>query len=384
VEEVTTEDITLSFLPMAHVAEHVPGLFGRINLGLAMAYATSYDTVLDELAEIRPTYFGAVPRIFEKMYGRILERVAAANPRRQRVFAFARDLARRRARALTGGELLGLGDRLALPLVDRLVYRRIRDVFGGRVKAFVTGSAPIDVDILEVFTGVGMKIIEVYGMTEASAISFANCLDDIRLGSVGHPLPGVEFRLAADGEILLMGPGVFSGYLNLPEESPFDGEGWLQTGDVGEVDAEGRLRITDRKKNLIKTSGGKFVVPARIEALVNAEPLVSQVYVHGGRRPYPVALITLDERETRRVAEELGVSEAVLPSHAEVLARIDRAVAGANARLARYEQLKRHAVLPRDFSIEEGTLTPTLKIKRKAVAERYASEIEALYAGAST
>ena len=374
VDHVGPADITLSFLPMAHVAEHVPGFFGRMNLGLQTAYATNYDTVLDELQEIRPTIFGGVPRIFEKIYGRIHERVARASPRRQRLFVWAKALAVRKAR-----EEMSLLDWLLYPVADVLVYRRLRAVFGGRVRGFLTGSAPINIEILEFFYGVGMVIIECYGMSECSAISFSNSAEDLRLGTVGRALPGVECRIASDGEIWLRGPAVFAGYLNQPGAARFDEEGWFPTGDIGDLDADGYLRITDRKKNLIKTAGGKYVAPARLEALIKEEPLVSQVYVHGDRRPYVVALVTLDERETGRVAEELGLSEAELPESPEVLRRISVAVERANARLARFEQLKAHAVLPRDFSLEEGTVTPTLKIKRRVVAERYADEIEALY-----
>ncbi len=381
VEEITPEDITLSFLPMAHVAEHVPGFYGRINIGLRTAYCRSYETVLDDLQEIRPTWFGAVPRIFEKMYGRIHEEVAKANPRRQAIFAWAKGLAQRNGRALTGGPPLSSLDRLMLPLADRLIYKKIRAVFGGRVRGFVTGSAPINLEILEFFTGVGMRIIEVYGMSEATAISFANTVDEIRLGTVGKALPGVEYKLAEDGEILLRGPTVFKGYLNLPEvnEAAFDSEGYLRTGDIGVVDAEGWLRITDRKKNLLKTAGGKYVAPARLEAFIKEEPLVGQVYVHGDREKYVVALITLDERETPRVAEELGVTETELPKHPHVVAKIERAVERANERLARFEQIKSHALLSEDFSIEAGTLTPTLKIRRNVVAENFAETIASLY-----
>jgi long-chain acyl-CoA synthetase len=381
VEEITAEDITISFLPMAHVAEHVPGFFGRINIGLATAYATNYDTLLDELEEIRPTYFGAVPRIFEKMYGRIHEEVAKANPRRQAIFGWAKGLALEKTRSEMGGSPMPLHRRLQWNLADKLVYTRIRAVFGGRVKVFVTGSAPIQLEILEFFFGMGLVIIEVYGLSEATAISFANRLDNIRLGTVGQAIPGVTVKVAEDGEILLKGPTVFAGYHNLPQENSdlFDEDGYLRTGDIGELDADGFLRITDRKKSLIKSAGGKYVVPARLEALVKEEPLVSQVYVHGDRKPYVVALLTLDEREAPRVAEELGCSEDDLPSHPSVLARMETAIEKTNARLARFEQIKRHAILPRDFSIEEATLTPTMKLRRKEIASLYADQIEALY-----
>jgi len=381
VEEIGPEDITMSFLPMAHVAEHVPGFYGRINVGLRTAYATNYETLLDELLEVRPTWFGAVPRIFEKMYGRIHEEVARANPRRQAIFRWAKALACRRGRSLTGGPPLSLRDRLMLPIADKLIFTRIRSVFGGRVKGFVTGSAPINVEILEFFTGVGMRIIEVYGLSEACAISFANTIHDVRLGTVGKILPGIEYRLAEDGEILLRGPTVFSGYLNLPESNAeiFDEDGFLRTGDIGEVDEGGWLRITDRKKNLLKTAGGKYVAPARLEAFIKEEPIVSQVYVHGDLQKYVVALVTLDERETPRIAEELSCSLEDLPTHPDVQRRIDTAMARANERLARFEQVKRHAVLAEDFSIEKGTLTPTMKIRRRVVEEQYADLLASLY-----
>ena len=385
IEDITGEDITISFLPMAHVAEHVPGFFGRSNTGMRTAFATSYDTLLDELLEVRPTYFGAVPRIFEKMYGRILERVAHANPRRQAIFRWVRDLARRRAQAAMGGPALSLKDRMLLPLAERMVYRKIRDVFGGRVKAFVTGAAPIDLEILEFFYGVGMRIIEVYGLSEATAISFANTLDRQQLGTVGWAIPGLEYKLADDGEILLRGPTVFGGYLNLPDEnnSVFDDEGYLCTGDIGEITGNGCLRITDRKKNLIKTAGGKYVIPARVESVAKSEPLISQVYIHGDNRPFVVALITLDDRETDRVAEELKTTPEALPSHPVVVERVAKAVEVANSKLARFERIKHHTILPADFSLEAGTLTPTLKIKRRIVADHYSTEIERLYTEAS-
>ena len=315
------------------------------------------------------------------MYGRIHEEVAKANPRRQAIFYWAKALACRRGRSLTGGPVLGLRDRLLLPLADRLIFKRIRDVFGGRVKGFVTGSAPINIEILEFFTGVGMRIIEVYGLSEACAISFANTVHDVRLGTVGKILPGMEYKLAEDGEILLRGPTVFSGYLNLPESNAevFDDEGYLRTGDIGEVDAGGWLRITDRKKSLLKTAGGKYVAPARLEALIKEEPIISQVYVHGDLKKYVVALITLDERETPRVAEELGCSESDLPTHPDVVRRIETAMDRANGRLARFEQVKRHAILAEDFSMDAGTLTPTMKIRRRVVAENYGTLLDSLY-----
>jgi len=384
-DRLQPEDCTLSFLPMAHVAEHVAGLFGRMNMGLQTYYATSYDTLIDELAEVRPTYFGAVPRIFEKMHGRIRERVAAASPRRQAIFRWAERLAHRRARSQQGGPPLTWPERVQIRVADRLVFRRLRAVFGGRVKYFITGSAPMDLHILEFFAGVGMVILEVYGLSESCAIAFANTVQENRIGTVGKAIPGLDYKLAEDGEILLRGPSIFQGYRGLPDATAaaFDDQGYFRTGDIGVLDDDGFLRITDRKKNLIKTAGGKYVVPARIEALLKEEPSISQIYVHGDRRPFVVALITLDERERPRLAAELGCAEADITRHPTMVARIDAAVARANERLAPFEQIKRYALLEDDFSIDAGTVTPTLKLKRRAIAERFAEQIEGLYVAAT-
>jgi long-chain acyl-CoA synthetase len=379
-EPITETDITLVFLPMAHVAERVPSFYGRINVGLRAAYATSYETVLDELLEIRPTYFGAVPRIFEKMYGRIRERVAQTNSRRQAIFKWADALARKKTRAQLSAGPFSTLDKMMYAVADRLVYQRIRDVFGGRVKTFITGAAPINTDILEFFHGVGMTILEVYGLSESTAIAFANQPGQIRHGTVGKALPGVEFRLGDDGEVCLRGEIIFGGYLNLEDDDVFDEDGYFRTGDIGVVDTDGYLRLTDRKKNLLKTAGGKYVAPARLESLIKEEPLVSQVYIHGDRQKYVVALVTLDEAEAQRIAKALGTDMAKLPTHPIVVLRINRAMEGANARLARFEQIKAHGILEEDFSIEADTLTPTLKIKRRAVAKQYEARLAALYA----
>jgi len=383
--EITPDDCTISFLPMAHVAEHVPGLFGRMNIGLRTHYATGYDTLLDEITEVRPTYFGAVPRIFEKMHGRIRERVAAANPRRQAIFHWAENLAHLKSKSLNGGAPLSLWERVQFRIADRLVFKKLRDVFGGRVKYFITGSAPIDIQILEFFEGVGMVILEVYGLSESCAIAFANTVDEHRIGTVGKPVPGVEYKIASDGEILLKGPSIFTGYRGLPEVTAeaFDDDGYFLTGDIGVVDNDGFLRITDRKKNLIKTAGGKYVVPARLESLLKEEPSISQVYVHGDRRPFVVTLITIDDRELPRLAEDLGCSESEVSSHPQIQSRVGAAVDRANKRLAPFEQIKRFEILGEDFSIEAGTVTPTLKIKRKVVAEKYAELIDGMYEAAT-
>ncbi|MDP6946451.1 MAG: AMP-binding protein, partial [Myxococcota bacterium] len=246
-------------------------------------------------------------------------------------------------------------------------------------------SAPLEPEILRFFWGAGLRILEVYGLSEACGISFANTVTDFRLGTVGRVVPGVECKQAEDGEILLRGDAVFTGYLHLEKDNAqvFDEEGYLRTGDIGEIDADGYLRITDRKKNLIKTAGGKYVVPARIQTFVKAEPIVGSVYIHGDLKPFVVALITVDEREIAQLAEELGVDESAVTTHPDVASRIETAVARANTHLAPFEQIKRHALLPEDFSIEAGTLTPTMKIKRRVVAEHYADVIDTLYTEAT-
>jgi long-chain acyl-CoA synthetase len=379
------DDMTVSFLPMAHVAEHLVGFYGRIQTGVGAYYVGSLESerILDALQTVRPTLFGSVPRIFEKAYGRIQNMVADANPRRQAIFRWAEGVGRAWSRHHQAGTEPPLSLRLQHKLADALVFRKIRARFGGRVRYFICGAAPIDIEILEFFHAAGLHILEAYGLTECSAIATINRLEEFKFGTVGKPIPGVEVRIADDGEVLIRGPNVFQGYLNLPDETAeaIDDEGWLHTGDIGVIEDEGWLKITDRKKNLIITAGGKNIAPAGIESLLASEPVLGPVVIIGDRRPYLTALVSLDPDAARQVTGRSGASVAELADDAEIVGRVRAAFARANGQLARYEHVRRVRILPRELSIAEEEITPTMKIRRKVVAQRWASEIEGLYAG---
>jgi long-chain acyl-CoA synthetase len=382
--DVGGNDITVAFLPMAHVAEHVIGFYGRINAGYGARYVGSLESqvVLSALTETRPTLFGSVPRIFEKAYAKIRARVAEANPRRQAIFAWAERAGRAMSRHHLDGTAPPLSLRISHALADRLVLSKIRGAFGGRVRYFVSGAAPIDPEILEFFHGCGMLVLEAYGMTECCAIATVNRPERPRFGTVGQVVPGMELRIASDGEVLIRGPSVFRGYLNKPAETAetLDSEGWLHTGDIGELDADGYLRITDRKKNLIVTAGGKKVAPAPMEALLTGEPLLGPTLIVGEQRPFMTALLTLDLEEARAAVGLPQASAAELARHAEVRRRAAAAVEKANAHLARYEQIRRFRILEHELVIGSNELTPTMKLRRKAVVERFQKEIDSLYA----
>jgi long-chain acyl-CoA synthetase len=405
--EYYQDDLLLSFLPMAHVAERNLAFYGRINAGIAAAYASSMGALLTEVGEVRPTIFGSVPRIFEKMHAKIRSEVAKKPGLVQSLFAWAERVGRKRVRLELSGQKVPAGLALQCRLADRLVFHKIRAAFGGRVRIFIVGAAPIALDILEFLWAAGLPVYEVYGMTEATVVTHANRPGATKLGSVGKVVPPMEHRVAEDGEVLMRGPFVFKGYFKNPEataETIVDG--WLQTGDIGEIDAQGFLRITDRKKHLIITAGGKNIAPANIERAIKSQsPLISQIHVHGDRRPHISALIapspleTLewgqqhgilrqDEMEQRR-AELLQNPSARTPALNAAMARVvaDRRfqeafldpVRRGNQELARVEQVRRFVVLDRDFSQEEGELTPTMKLKRKELEKKFAALFDRIY-----
>ncbi|PKN56563.1 MAG: long-chain fatty acid--CoA ligase [Deltaproteobacteria bacterium HGW-Deltaproteobacteria-14] len=402
------DDLLLSFLPMAHVAERVLAFYGRICTGVAAAYASSNGAVLAELGEVRPTVFGAVPRIFEKAHARVYAELQKKPAAARRLFAWAVRVGTARARLELAGEPVPTRLRLRAAVADRLVFRRVRAAFGGRVRFFITGAAPIARQILEFFWAAGLPVFEAYGMTEATVITHINRPGATRLGSVGRVIAPMEHKIADDGELLLRGPFVFKGYFKAPEATAATlVDGWLHTGDVGRVDSDGYLHLTDRKKHLIITAGGKNLAPANIEkAIRETTPLISQVHAHGDRRPYVCALIAPSPIETL----ELGVREGVItkaevrrhthelvahpanrsPALEQALARvvarpafrdaIRGAVGQGNAHLSQVERVRRFAILDRDFSQEHGELTPTLKLKRKAIEEHHAAIFERIYA----
>jgi len=401
------DDISFNFLPMAHSAERILGFYGRICSGIATAYATSFSTVLPELPEVQPTLFGSVPRMFEKAYGKMTSEVEKKSPAVQKIFAWALKVAREAAPHVAAGTSMPFGLRLQHAIADRMVYRKVRDAFGGRVRHFVVGAAPIARDILEFFWGAGLKVHDVYGMTEATVLTNANRPGEVKLGTVGRVLPPLEQKIAEDGEILIKGPWVFKGYFKNPEAtSTTVVDGWLHTGDIGVIDSDGYLKITDRKKHLIITAGGKNLSPANIEnAIKNQSPLISQVHAHGDKRPYVSAIVAPSPIETLEFGVKEGVVTTAEVEHytKELMANpyarpadlnalmgkvtalesfnkeMRRAVSAGNGHLAQVERVRRFVVLDRDFSQEEGELTPTMKVKRKNLEDKFSATFAKIY-----
>lgn len=408
--EFHEDDLMIAFLPMAHASERNLAFYGRINVGVAAAYASSIGAVLAELPEVAPTVFGSVPRLFEKAYAKVRGELASKPNAVRSLFGWAERVGRETFETELAGRRPGVSLRLRRGLAQRLVHRKVQAAFGGRVRACITGAAPISREILDFFWSIGMPIFEVYGMTEATVATHANRIGQTKIGTVGRPIPPMRQRLAPDGEIQLAGPFVFQGYLHNEEATreALLGDGWLATGDIGEIDDDGYLRITDRKKHLIITAGGKNLAPANIEkAIKSRDPRISQVHAHGDRRPFVSALIAPSPIETLQWGREHGIlspeevdtltkeiladPQARKPSLDEAMGRVaaderfpmlfrDAVMAG-NRELARVERVRRFVVLGRDLSQEHGELTPTMKVKRKVVETSFADLFEKIYSG---
>ena len=377
-------DRILSYLPLAHIAERLNSEFRSYVHGNVTYFAPGVDRLAEHLRDVCPTIFFAVPRVWEKMADRIQGEIDRATGGRGRMARRALAVGRRAAAEREAGRPVTGLLALRLALADRLVLRRLRAALGlDAARVLATGAAPIAADVLRLLDAVGLPVLEVYGQTEGTGITTMNRPGRARIGTVGTPFPGVEVELAADGEILVRGDAVFPGY-HRDGEATAEAlrDGWLHTGDVGELDAEGYLRITDRKKELIITSGGKNIAPSGIETALKRHPLVSNAVVVGDRRPFVGALLTLDAGAATEWAGRRGLDAAdlaALVAGEALRTEIGRHVAGVNAGLSRVEQVKRWALLPADFRVGDE-LTPTLKVRRKVVAERHAQAIEALYA----
>jgi long-chain acyl-CoA synthetase len=376
------DDEQLLFLPLAHIFAKILYL-SSIHNGSRIAFAESIEKVVQNFSEVRPTFVGSVPRIYEKVYTKVTGAAQQAGGLRLRVFQWATATGRRNSLAVRQGRKAG---GLGYALAHRLVFRKIEALFGGRLRFFISGGAPLSREIAEFFHAAGLLILEGYGLTETTAATHVNRIDRYRFGTVGLPLPGVEAKLAADGEVLLRGRNMMAGYHQRPEDTreTVDADGWLHSGDIGEIDADGFLRITDRKKDIIVTAGGKNIAPQNIEGLLKSDPLISQVMVHGDKRPYCVALVTLNEEALRGFARENGLDGgpySELTQHPRVREAVERIVDEKNRSLASYETVKRFAILPHDFTQETGELTPTLKVKRKFATQKYWDVIENLYRG---
>ncbi len=376
-------NVFFTFLPLAHVLTRMVQLVA-LRVGGTLAYwSGDMNAILDDLAVVKPTHLPSVPRVFEKGYANAQNTAAAGGPVKQALFQAATGVGLRAASLRRQGKPLPPALKLAHAAADRVVLSRVREVFGGRVQLAVCGGAPIDPAILEFFDACGIPICEGWGMTETSAVTTLNPLQGRRFGTVGPALPGAEVRLADDGEVLVRGPHVFSGYEG-NEHATADAlrDGWLHTGDVGSVDADGYLTLTGRKKEIVVTSSGKNVSPGNVELALIGIRGVSQAVVHGDRRPYLVALLTLDPIEAPKVAADLGIDSqdpSVIAQDERWQGHLAAAVAETNARFAPISQVKRFTLARRELSQEAGEVTASLKIKRVFVQERYAADFERLY-----
>jgi long-chain acyl-CoA synthetase len=378
------EELTYLYLPLAHSFALLIQ-FGTVALGATLAYWERDPLkIIPNLAEVKPTYFPSVPRIFEKIYTAATAKAEKAGGVQKAIFDWAVSVGTRYREAEREGRSIWPPLRIQHEIADRLVLSNVRNLFGGHLKLAVTGAAPINPEILRFFDAAGVLVVEGWGMTETSTAATISTPEAFKFGTVGKPFPGCEVKIADDGEILVRGPNVFQGYYKNDEatrETLVDG--WLYTGDIGEIDPEGYVKITGRKKDIIITAGGKNITPANLEAEIKQHPLVSQCVVIGDRRPYLVALVTLDPEEAVKFAKENGLPEdpEQLASDDQIRNAISDHIEKINQNFARVEQVKKFKILPRDLSQEGGELTPTMKVKRNVVADKYDGEVEELYAG---
>lgn len=386
--DLSAGSIGLSFLPLAHVYERLVD-YGYLFNGVPVAYVSRMEDVPQALLEVRPHICAAVPRFFEKLYANILERGRQTTGLRRRIFEWAIRVERKAAPWRAYGREAPIGVRLQWSLADRLVYKKFREGVGGRIVEFISGGAPLAPEFAEFFTTVGLPLYQGYGLTETSPVVATNLPSACHIGTVGRPIHGVEVRTAEDGELLVRGPCVMQGYYKKPEETRavLSPDGWLATGDIGHLDADGYLSITDRKKELLKTAGGKLIAPAPIENALKSSPFIASAVLVGDRRPYVAALIVPNFATVQARAAEarvkLGSPEEMISS-VWVHELIEGEVKRLTANLAQFETIKRFALIEREFTFDGGELTFTLKLKRRVIDQRYGDVIERLYAQPAT
>jgi long-chain acyl-CoA synthetase len=379
---IDAEGTTYLFLPLAHSFALLIQL-GSFALGATLAYWERDPLkIVPNLSEVKPTYFPSVPRIFEKIHGAAIQNAEKAGGLKKAIFNWAIKVGSKVRELERQGKEPGFLLKAQYDFADKQVLSKIRAIFGGNLEQAVSGAAPINPDILRFFDAAGVLVLEGWGMTETSTAATIATAEDFKFGTIGKPFPGVEIKIADDGEILVKGPNVFQGYYKNPEataETIVDG--WLHTGDIGEIDPDGFIKITGRKKDIIITAGGKNITPANLEAEIKQHPLVSQCVVIGDRRPYLVALVTLDPETSAAYAKEEGLPSdlAELAKSEKVRASIQAHLDQVNEKFARVEQVKKFEILPQDLSQEGGELTPTMKVKRNVVADKYSGEVEKLY-----
>jgi long-chain acyl-CoA synthetase len=379
VVEAGPTDSSLTFLPLSHVLQRMADflLFSR---GCTIAYSHDHLTVAADLKVVRPTIAISVPRLYEKVYNKVMD----ASGVKGRLVHWANEVGKRWSEAKLAGREPSAGTKLSHAVADRLVFKKIRAAVGGRLRFFVSGGAPLEPTIGKFFYAAGILVLEGYGLTETSPVTNLNTPEHFKIGTVGQPIPGTEIRIAQDGEILVRGPQVMKGYYNLPDATTeaLEKDGWFHTGDIGELDAEGYLRITDRKKDLIVTAGGKKVAPQPIENRLKTNPLVEQLVMIGDKRKFPALLVVPAFGALEAWAKQRGIStsdRAGLLAHADVQAMVEKEILGSLGDLASYERPKKLALLDEEFTIENDMLTPSQKVKRKVVQDRFKHVIDAFY-----
>jgi long-chain acyl-CoA synthetase len=382
------QDECLSFLPLSHIFERQAGHYCMLQAGTVINYAESVDTVAADMVEVRPTIMVAVPRLYEKIYTRVLDAAAAGSPLKRRIFAWGKRQGEAYVTIRQAGRPVDPGLAARRALADRLVFRKLRARTGGRLRYFCSGGAPLNPEIARFFFAAGLPILEGYGLTETSPVITVNRPGRERIGTVGEPIRGVEVRIGADGEILTRGPHVMKGYHDKPEATAaaLEPDGWFHTGDVGELSADGYLRITDRLKDLLVTAGGKNIAPQPIENMVKTSKFVANAVMLGDRRRFPIMLIVPNLEQLNAWTRHKGLahgSPRELLELPEVLTKMEREMRKVLRDLAQFEMPKKLLLLERDFTIESGELTPSLKVKRRVVEEHYRERIEALYAEAT-
>jgi long-chain acyl-CoA synthetase len=379
----TAEDVSLHFLPTSHSLGRLEHFMAAAK-GWTLGIARSIETLPRDLQTVRPTIIFSVPRIYENAYHRIRLRTDRARGWRGKIFNWGLSLAKRRIQEQNEGKKLGWAAALALGSVNRLILSRVRGAFGGRLRLAISGGAPLAANLAEFFCALGILVLEGYGLTETSTVSHVNRPGNYKFGTAGLPLDGTECRISSDGEILLRGPNIFKGYYRdlIATEETMDADGWFHTGDVGEIDDEGFLHITDRKKDLLVTSGGKKVAPQKIENLLQTDPLITRAMVVGSGRRHLLALINLDQKRIK----ELAMHEGITLASAEEISRdpwvrslMTQRIREKNKELAPYETVRQFCILTHDFTVEDEELTPTFKLRRQIIMNRYKDLIEEMY-----
>jgi|SRR5690554_1185167 len=377
-------DSFLSFLPLCHIFERMAGYYAGFSAGSSVYFAESIESVASNLLEAKPTIMTTVPRLFERMYAKIIKNVESQKPAKQKIFYWAVETGKKYVNAVQNGKVPAILN-AQYKIADTLVFKKLRERTGGRLRFFISGGAPLSVELGEFFEAAGIKIREGYGLTESAPVIAVNRVDDFRFGTVGKPLPGVEVKIAPDGEILARGPNIMVGYYkNKKETDAVIKDGWLHTGDIGEFDSGGYLKITDRKKHLFKTSAGKYIAPAPIENLFLSSKYIDQFLLIGDRRTYLSALIVPDYEALKEYAESKKISFndiSDLIKKPEINELVDKELSKLQKKLANYERVRKFKLLDKPFTLESGEITPSLKIKRKFVEERYQHLIEEMYNG---